>query len=144
MTRRRIVYTGAALILAPIGAAVVLGLFLHWRAQFPVRAFERIAIGMGRDEVAAAIGLPPGSYARPLPGLPEYLDVIRSEKIRELGDTAVSGGSVAFIPTRHESWCWDDFWIATTLDDGKVVGAALYAIPNPPTLFERLRRLLGL
>lgn len=144
MPRRRVVCTGAGLALLPTCAAIALGLFLHWRAQFPVRAYERIAIGMSLDEVNAVIGLPPGNYARSIPGRPSHpiFTLIRGEKMREFGDTAAPES--AFFPDMFETWIWDDFWIATKFLDGKVVGAALYAKPKPPTLFVRLRRLLGL
>jgi hypothetical protein len=141
LTRRRLLICLliATLLIVPIGGWVV------WRALYvpePVRAYERLRLGMTREEVTQAIGMPQGNYgSRDLP-----LGMIASTSVnREAGLSQADLGR-RWTEVILEVWTWDEYWIAVAFDfNGTAVGHYLYDCTYaPPSLLDRLRQFIGL
>ena len=146
MTRRRRALLGlliATLVIVPAGWAV-------WRAitkPKPVRAYERVRLGMTLAEVTEAVGLPPGLYAAPIGNT--YFSY---ELVSQAGFPYASLPSIhdeqAEIGLSVERWFWDEGMLWVAFDKaGKSVGCyLLYHVPpwSRPSFLDRVRAFIGL
>jgi hypothetical protein len=103
-------------------ATVAVVLVLTWPTPVEERA-KRVREGMTRAEVIAAVGEPPGHYAR----LITYFD------------SGIGPGHL------YMGWYWDDGVLRVWLDeDGRVQHTVFKANPNPPSTLDLWRARLGL
>jgi hypothetical protein len=106
----------------------------------PLRAYERIRLGMTRDEVETAIGTEPYRGVILSPGRLKY--------VRETGLPAASVRNRAERATELtvETWTWDESWIVVAFDArGKAVGFYLLESGRqPPSLLQRLTKWVGM
>ncbi len=142
MTRRRWVYLGLAVLLA-LGLAVR----FFWPSPFPVRAYERLRLGMTKSEVEAIIGEPPTRcnffrYSVPIGSIsPPDLPVIGS-RLRETGIRCADVREGQPL----DGWEWEDGGLWVTYDrDGQAVGYYLVGpMFPPPTFLDRVRAWLDI
>jgi hypothetical protein len=130
MTRRRVLYGLFAVTLI-----VLVGGWAVWREitkPEPVRAYERLRLGMTKDEVIDTIGAPPGPF-------PKYDERPSLTLIRESGRNYGRPPSCVAV-----KWTWPTHQIVVVFDDGIAVGQNLYEIDTPPSLLDRVRKFLGL
>jgi hypothetical protein len=123
-------------------AGLVIG-WIGWRwidVPVPLRAYERIRLGMTREEVETAIGREPYRGVILSPGFLHY--------VRETGLPAASIRHPAerSAELTVETWTWDESWIVVAFDDGgKAVGFYLLeSARQPPSLLERLTKWVGM
>jgi hypothetical protein len=144
LTRRRLLI-GLLIAMAPIAPVVC---WTVWRAislPRPIRAYERIRLGMTPAEVERAIGMPPGEFA-PLTasmsrGYPQY--------IRESGlPSETADAEWVHAKVTVQRWRWEEYAIYVAFDEEqKAVGYYLLRWPDagaPPSFFDRLREFVGL
>jgi hypothetical protein len=127
---------------------VVLGAaWLLWGwlvVPFPVRAYERLQLGMTASEIEASIGEPPSGSA--------------NDPTRDLSfwwgnyslDSKGLESSCALIDADHPAklvrlwWAWDQHCIWVLFDDsGHAIGIYLNERTHAPSFFDRLRGKLG-
>ena len=150
LTRRR--FVTVLLIATPF--LPFIAWFVWWSvfSPFPVRAYERLRLGMTPMEVEKAIGVPPGRYDEWEPPRGGITSGQFGIDLRESGLPRASLPH-SFPEWRDsdltiERWVWDDFWIWVVFDkDEKVVGFYLLKSSGPthsPSLLDRLRQFIGL
>jgi hypothetical protein len=128
-------WTGlGVLLLFSLGIWAVL---LATREPEPVRAYDRLKVGMTLPEVEQAIGMPAGDYRTRPPTM--MITVGSSLKVTMIPiDEAPVGWDI-------ESWQWDEYSISVFVDtEGHVTGYFLDGEPEPPGFFDRVRTFLGL
>jgi hypothetical protein len=136
----------ASLVVA--GAVVVLLLSLGWLTPRPASpsakispdAYERVTSGMRREEVQAAVGLPPGDYrdGEHRPGGHSY-----TEWSEEAGSEEFGAGKTA----GRLEWEGNGYSIVAGFDEaGRVTWKTLWqhVPPTPRTPFDHVRARLGL
>jgi hypothetical protein len=140
------------LLIVLIATALIVsaGGWLGWRAiakPQPVRAYERLRLGMTKNQVDAAIGMPPGWYTEPkLGGIMSgpHVHYVRASGIPSVSLPTVDDRDT---PLTLEQWTWDDYWIRVAFDeDGKAVGCYLLESSGPGydwSLLDRLRAFVG-
>jgi hypothetical protein len=112
--------------------------------------YERLRLGMTRQEVVTTLGVPPGNYDTRAPLLRGAI------LIHEAGCPRYSLPAWGrFAPTnqtesiRMEEWRWSDDWIDVAFNEhGIVIGYYLFDSSNPirpppQTIFERVRSWFG-
>jgi hypothetical protein len=135
LTRRRLLICLliATLLIVPVAGWVV------WREitkPEPVRAYERLRLGMTHEEVQTAIGAPQEDFDLPWGDLTIIREIgLPSAHLRDLSGFATG-----------DQWFWDDFCIWVVFDDrGQAVGLYLIDTGNrPPSVLEQLRAWVGL
>jgi hypothetical protein len=140
MTRWRWVCVGLAALLA-----ISLGAWLR-PAPFPVSAYNRIRLGMTPQEVAVAIGVPPGYQDGIIPMPPRMCPT--GKYIRQTG---LPSTDLRRKELFLEHWTWEDYWIWVRYDrTGRVVGYYLLEADgetwpgSSPSFFNRLRAWMGI
>jgi hypothetical protein len=135
-------WTVLALLLLSLGVGSVL---LATREPWPVRAYDRLKLGMTREEVEGVVGMPAGNYRTPIMGMPLWR-LGREAGIpwprwwtADAADRADTAGIFSF-------WYWDDYCISVAFDKDKLaIGLFLLEEDRQtPGFFERVRRFLGL
>ena len=125
-------------------AAVLAFTWVGWRevtTPEPVRAYERLRLGMTKDEVINAIGVPPGNYTNNESGRTYF------ERIRESG---MPFEKLRSASVTVELWMWKDHSISVAFDEAeKTAGFYLfwmtdYSQPYQPSFIDRVREFLGL
>src|SRR5262245_36009970 len=145
LTRRRLLIglLIATMLIVPAGGWAV------WRAiakPAPLRAYERLRLGMTLTEVEEAIGAPPGIHTDISPA---FLARRFPQHVRESGlpsETAEADWVHAKLTV--ERWSWEEYSINVAFDDdGKAVGYYLLQWPGEwpqPSFLDRLRQFVGL
>jgi hypothetical protein len=117
-------WAGLALVLLFLGVS---GVYVATREPEPVRAYNRIKLGMTLQEVEDAIGMPAGNYRTMYPS------------------------TFVQVPTPpgcvEECWAWDGYSVTVFLDtDGHVADHFLWIDRprQPPGIFEKVRKFIGL
>jgi hypothetical protein len=147
MTRRSVL---CGLLLSSALLASIVG-WGAWRAiakPGPVRAYERLRLGMTLSEVEQVIGAPPGEYddATLIRSSMTFIYTLRESGISDqIAYKSVANGRGG-LELQH--WTWDDYCIEVALDDkGTVVGYYLLERPEPlfrPSFLGRVRAFIGL
>jgi hypothetical protein len=135
-----------------LAGAVMLGLaaWMLWPTPFPVRAYERIRLGMTPDEVQATIGH--AGQPAPPPALVPFRWLPFQRYVRQQGldvmELAESVGNMLpsqLLQLYSEYWLFDDYCIVVIFRDGRAVGCYLLGDePEFPPFLERLRAWVGL
>jgi hypothetical protein len=138
--RRHCFWISAALL-----AALLLGAAWAWHMRFsPVRAYDRLRLGMTRAEAAAAIGLPPGDNPGP--------DPMDFDRISHTTTVRIGGIPKPWIYDLEnqslDAWRWKDYHIRVVYSNGKVVAFYLdkivYIDQPSPNALDKLRQYFGL
>src|SRR5262245_19328208 len=109
----------------------------------PVRAYDRLRLGMTLSEVEQVIGAPPGEYddATLIRASMTFMHTLRESGISDQIAYESVANDRGGLELQH--WTWDDYCIEVALDDkGKVVGYYLLERPEPlfrPSLLGRVR-----
>jgi hypothetical protein len=136
MKRHWKLWTSLGLLLALLGASFLIS---FTRQPGPVRAYERITLGMTQQEVE----MQPGNYSS-TPVISSMIPI--GDCIRKMG--ASERVEQDFQAGRVRSWTWDEYQIWVTFDeDGKATGYHLLQditeYRRSSDFFEWLRELLG-
>jgi hypothetical protein len=141
-----------------ITVALGVGVWFLWPAQFPIRAYERVRLGMTRDQVEAIMQkaptqelyYPTGDELWPRP----VFITSDGRVIREIGYPArwvVGVGTeeqlAGFEKARLDDWMFGDYEIWVTYDSAeRAVGCDVIDFPVivAPTFLDRIRTWLGL
>lgn len=103
----------------------------------PLRAYDRIRLGMTLPQVTAAIGVPPGQYDGQQPPTGPQLTLSGPFAVyeRETGLPVKCFPDAGGRPGRYEGtltverWMWSDYWIDAAFDNnGKTVGFYLLKV----------------
>jgi hypothetical protein len=136
--------------------ALGVGTWFLWSAPFPVRAYERIRLGMTGEEVETAIGGPPTHWFWAVSPADEAACYA---SISPLGLNLVrkTGGRIFCVADRlpgqkapneytGDGWLFANYDLRVLYDPaGRVAGYELIeGSLGPPTLFDRIRAWLGL
>jgi hypothetical protein len=138
--------------------AISVGVWYFWPVSAAERAFNRIRLGMTKDEVEAAIGSPAGYQNRTMPEDDYWIScgatavAVKYIRTTGLSSDRLVGTTGPLLPGEAErvtfkSWAWENHWISVAFDDRSklVVGYSLLESEVPqPTFFERLRGWIGL
>jgi hypothetical protein len=114
-------------------------LLLHLARSEPVRAYDRIQLGMTLPEVQRAIGRSADHSSIPLMPLSTGPFGTYLRKTGLPLENVHAPDQVVTV----EHWTWDDYWIWVAFDeDGKAVGYYLMLMGD--SFSDRMRRALGL
>jgi hypothetical protein len=147
--KRRLLWTTSALLVL----LVATWLLTQWVAKpFPVRAYERLRLGMTETEVNATIGMPPGYYdgIGPMPLSMSSIGEISQETGLPHRNLYLEHGGIRDDENMTvKTWICEDYWIHVAFDKNKMVsGFYLYkTFDEPrkrPTFIDRLRSLVGI
>jgi hypothetical protein len=144
LTRRRLLI-GLLIAMALIAPVVCWSVWRAISLPRPIRAYERIRLGMTPDEVERAIGMPPGEFAP----LTAYMSRGYPQYIRESGlPSETADAEWVHARMTVQRWRWEEYAIYVAFDeDEKAVGYYLLQWPGawtPPSFFDRLREFVGL
>lgn len=134
---RKVIILAIVVVFVLLAGLWVSGLF----SPGPIRAYDRIQLGMTLEEASDVIGVPPGHYdGRRYPrGTTEgpFRKIVRQSGLPE--DRVQDG-------VKYEDWIWLEYAISVAFDqNGKVVGYYLFELNDYSnvSLFDRLLKLIG-
>src|SRR5262249_22286451 len=112
--RRRIFWSATGLL-------VLAASWLLWNwliPPFPIRAYERLRLGMTQEEVETAIGLPPGYYDGVGPMPVSMSGIVSIFREAGLPSNKLSDARNANDDSRVtiQFWVWEDYCIWTACD----------------------------
>ncbi len=126
---------------------------LPWLMPFPVRAYERLQVGMTAAEIEAVIGLPPGDYSGrdSFQQRSRHCPSVMAKGIRVTDVRYFDGRPSISSPAKFNtvSWTWEEYGIVADFDESKEGDKAFhialrkYLSFDRPSLFDRLKETLG-
>jgi hypothetical protein len=132
--------TALVLLLLVLGAG---GVWVVIRDPEPVRAYERIKLGMTLEEVELTIGMPASNYGSgPWSGvMPLYENSVAASRLLTM-ETGLPLG-IDRPSLAYADWTWDDYWIKVAFENGRVIGYYLLQ-EHQASFLNRMRQFLGL